>query len=236
MRTWNDNFLIGTVKGAKDDIFKIASFDVEEGKVWVIVDKYGNIVTPFFEGTGNAISTSEYSCVVLGKERKSKNKFNKLYLATSFDDPDDHKCKKVTFPIPIKYMSYVDNKTLLFLTTEGLCFVDSRSLKQKSDFYDALYYCNDPKVKSWIYEKTILSDNSRTVLTGLITTDGKIGEKTYDVLFHRERKKDDMISHVYDYDVIDGAVVVDALKDREISDSIKKQPAIKKLAKTSKNS
>lgn len=224
------NFEIEDVKGINEVMFRVFSLDKDEDKVYTVVDKFGNILTPFFCEEIDIVPYLETNCLVLGREKTSKPK--KLYsLYCSNEKPNDSRSKKVNFPFEVKHISYVNNKTLLFLTTQGLCFVDSNTFEPKSDYYDALYYCADPKVLSWIYEKEVQGENIRTVLTGPITTDGVIGNKAYDVLFRKERELVSSKVSRFQYDVIDATETIEDLKDREYDDNRKKAINVRKMIK-----
>ena len=216
MERITDNMTLEEVNGANRGLFRIVTLEGEDG-AWTVVDKFGNILTPFFKGFKNVVPYSPTFCLVVGKDNKGKSQVYDLHC--SGVDPDDSSWKKVKFPFTVSYATYIDNETLLFGTDQGLCFVDSRSFKQKSDFYDALFFNDDRKVKSWVYKKNISNGHIETSLTGTITVDGKVGEKAYDSFFHKVRIVETSKVSEKRYDVIDTMPIIEELDNRVLSDN-----------------
>lgn len=195
-----------------NDSFKIAFFESDGKIVSTVVDKYGNILSPFFDDV-SVVPYSKSNCVVLGKE--GKNKKNTIYsLYCSDTDPCKSCCKKVKFPYEVTYARVVDHDTMLFLSSQGLCFVDNKTFEQKSDFYDALHYNKDSKVNSWVYEKEVEGDSINTILTGLISPDGTVSDYAYDTFFHKHRKVETSKVSRFCYDVIETKEVTEELNQR----------------------
>ena len=192
-------------------------------------------MSPFFEGEISVVPYLDSNCLVIGKEsKKGKKRLYSLYCSPT--DPDKSLCKRIFFPFDVNYVSSVDFDTLLFLTNQGLCFVDNKTFEQKSDFYDALYFNKDSNVNSWIYEKEVVSDNLKTILTGPISKDGIVGSYAYDTFFRKPREVvTDKISR-YQYDVIDTSSVSLELTEKEQDDNLRKRAGIRKALRKASES
>lgn len=226
----NNNLKIEPIYKACSDTFKIVSFESNGETVKAVVDKFGNILSPFFKERIIAVNYSNTDCLVIGIE--NHNKKNKIYsLHCSLLDPDKSSCKKVKFPYEVTYASLINEDTLLFLSSEGLCFVDSKTMEQKSDFYDTLYYNSDKNVNSWVYEKKISGQSCYTRLTGLINTDGSIGRFAYDTVFNKKREIFTKKVSRFQYDIIDYKNILEELNELDIYGNIRKRSEIRKLSK-----
>jgi hypothetical protein len=225
MERITDKMTLEEVNGANKGLFRIVTLE-DEDDVWTVVDKFGNIVSPFLHGAKNVVPFSRTNCVVVGKDNKGNSRAFNAYC--SGIDPDDSKYKRIQFPYPITYVSYIDHETLLFGTSQGLCFVDSRTFRQKSDFYDALFYNGDAKVKSWVYKKDISNDHLETSLTGTITLDGQVGERAYDSFFHKVREICTSKVSESRYDVIETSPIIEELDARVLDDSIRVRNGLKR--------
>ncbi len=210
-------FSVRNVNGA-NNLFKVVYLD-DESESWTVVDCHGNIVTPFLTGFSSVVAYSSTNCIVCGTDSKGKKRAFDVYCSEYH--PDKSTCKKLAFPYPVHYVSYIDRETLIFGTEQGLCFVDSRNFKQKSDFYDTLYFNRDPKVNSWVYRKSITNDQLTTTLTGTISLKGQVGEKAYDTFFHKVREVESSKVSEYRYDVIEESSIIQELDDRVRDDNTK---------------
>ena len=221
---------VESIYKACSDNFKIVSFESNGEMVKAVVDKFGNILSPFFEEKLVAVNYSPFNCLVIGKDKK--NKKSKMFsLHYSDVDLDKSTCKKIDYPYDVVYATLVNKDTILFLTSEGLCFFDTKTLEQKSDFYDSLYYNDDKNVKSWVYEKNIHGNNYYTKITGLINTDGSIGKYAYDTTFGKQREIVSKKVSRFQYDLIDISKIVEYLNEKEMYDNSKKRYAIRELSR-----
>ena len=217
MNNISNKLSVRNVTGA-NNLFRVVYMN-DENESWTVVDCFGNIVTPFLKGFSSVVPYSSTNCVVCGTDLKGKKKA--FDISCSETDPNKYTCKKLQFPYPVHYASYIDKETLIFGTDQGLCFVDSRNFKQKSDFYDTLYFNRDPKVNRWVYRKSIANDQLSTTLTGTISLNGQIGEKAYDTFFHKVRDVESSKVSEYRYDVIEEASIIQELDDRVRDDNIR---------------
>ena len=203
-----------------------------DNDTWCIVDMFGNIVSPFFIGDGKIILYQDSKCLVLGTEEKGKTE---LYnIITDRNNPDDSMCKKVHFPFEVKSFYLFEEENIVFLTSEGLCLIDSDTLRQKSDFYDSIYRYGDSKRVAYVYEKEISNDAISTVLTGPITLDGKVGKKAYDTFFNKEREVEVSVVSEFHYHVIDKTSIIRELNDKVDETNKKKMNGIRKILTSDK--
>ena len=208
----------------ESESFRIATLGEGQNFIWAVVDKFGNIATPFFTGEVNAVAYSSNKCVAVGKYGKT----NKAYEITTDGDIEGVKSKLIKFPYEINEVFFVGSDRLLFNTEGGSCFVDPNfSFLPVSDFYDSIYYNKNNKYESWIYEKTVESDELKTTITGTITPDGKVGEKAYDTLFNKER----MVSVFKKPNYFDIILTHDIKRDLEEKEKILNAKKIEKAKK-----
>ena len=196
------------IESVSHSTFKIAVIKNDSKDMWTVVDKYGNVLTPFLDGDKCIIPYSDSSSLVLGIE-KGKRKLFDIYCDEL--DPDKSKCKKINFPFEVTNARFLGNDRFLFNTSNGLCFV--------SDFYDALYSFEDSNHNNhWIYEKEVRTDNYMTTLTGEAFLDGTVSKTAYDTFFHKNRNVEVNLISPYRYESIDTNDVYQDLVDREIED------------------
>jgi hypothetical protein len=157
--------------------FKKVSYNDDKRNVEVIVDKYGNVLTPFFSKVLDVIKLEDNSCLVLGK-KKTKNQL--YYLECDYKDPEKSVSEKIDSKVEIVSINKINRDVLLVTTKSGSFFVDTVFLEQLSDLYDSLYF--DEESKKWVYEMKVSYGRDYTTISGPITLYGKVGSLAYDSL------------------------------------------------------
>ena len=205
--------------------------EINDGKKtrWAIVDTFGNIVTPFFENYRNAVQIANNTCLLLGRDDGN----NTIYKVTT-DSIGTGRCEKLyTVGEPAFFKVYnVDGKLVMKVeTSEGEYFSDPIANVIKSDVYKKLYF--NQELNTWLYELEVRHFDEKTILTGPIDLDGKVGDEAYDTNFDKIRviKRD---GRKKNYDVINTKEVSDDLLKRQ-EKKIKQQASIiKSLVKSKK--
>jgi hypothetical protein len=183
-----------------------------------IVDKYGNILTPFFKNIICILALDENSGLVIG----NNNSENELYYEyCDLRNPDRSCGDKINSKYEVESVKRINEDVLLITTKNGSSFIDSIYLKQLSDIYDSLYF--DDGINSWVFQKVINEGDISTVITGPIGLDGRVGTCAYDLFFNKLRplkKRDSKSKNVFD--IIETDVIVEELKLKNEQDKAKK--------------
>ena len=206
--------------------FRLVTLKDNDKTSYAVADKFGNMAVPFFDERMEAVVYATNKCFVVGRE----NDKTRAYDITFDNTVDGTKSKIVKFPHEIFEVYYINPDRLLFNTSNGYCFVSPNySYLPVSDYYDVIYYCDEPRVNCWLYEKNISSDKLQTTMIGKIDLDGKVGSRAYDSLFNKKR---DVYVHTspFDYDIIEefDGVREDLVKE-ERKNSIKKYNRVKRF-------
>lgn len=206
--------------------FRLVTLKNDNKTTYSVSDKFGNLVVPFFDDRMEVVVYATNKCFVVGREKNA----TRAYDVTFNNTVDGTKSKIVKLPYELFNVDYINPDRLLFNTSNGFCFVSPNySYLPMSDYYDVLFYCDEPKVNCWLYEKNISNNRLQTTMVGRIDLDGKVSSKAYDSLFNKKR---DVVTHTspYDYDIIEEFVGVkeDLIKE-ERKNSIKKYNRVKKI-------
>lgn len=175
---------------------------------WAIVDRFNNVVTPFFTNTPFILPLGVNYCLVIGKEANKENSQNRLYsVVGDYMSLNDAFYEEIPTTGEVLHVSRISNEKLcdrevLKVRTDlGEYLITPEFYSRISDIYSDIHY--DSSFNSLIYEKNVeLPNGESTVLTGPITIDGKVGDKAYDVNFHKIRDLSKKKCS-YTYDVID---------------------------------
>lgn len=200
----NNSFEVNDLyyEGKVSSFFKVVSSESDGHVFSSVVDKFGNIVSPFFDGKPSVVVYATNKCFVVGNEKGKNNTYDITFNGTL----DGTKCKKVKFASEVSGVRYVNPDRLLINSSLGSCFVSpSYSFRPVSDYYDAIYFNDD-----WRYEKNVFSDSVKTVLMGTIDLDGKVSRLAYDTLFDKDRLLD-VQQGLNGYDIIDTSSVLEDL-------------------------
>lgn len=203
--------------GVMNDYYRAVRITYNGYKSWAVVDCYGTIISPFFDG--DEVKATVYSsnkCLAVGKVVKDGHKVakeSKAYDITTNGMVDGAKDRAVKFPYEITNASYMAQDRLLLETSNGFCIVDPNfGFQPVSDYYDRIYR-NDKDTK-WLYEKKVENDTLSTTINGEISTEGQVERKAYDSFFKRWRMLNIDSDHMTG-DIIDTTPVLHDLDEKE---------------------
>ena len=177
MKNTDDYLTIHELNSRFRGYFKLVSYEDEKSHMEVVVDKHGNVLTPFFSKVLQVIKLEDTSCLVLGR-KKSKNELYRLEF--DYENPEKSHGEKIICTLDIVSIKKINPDVLLVTTKKGSFFVDSVYLEQVSDLYDSLYFDKDNN--TWVYEKNVYYERDFTTITGPITLYGSVGNEAYDTL------------------------------------------------------
>lgn len=188
-----------------------------------IVDKYGNILTPFFKNIICILALDENSGLVIGNNGSENELY---YVYCDLRNPDMSCGDKINSKYEVESVKRVNEDVLLITTKNGSSFIDSIYLKQLSDVYDALYF--DDGIKSWVFRKVIGKDDMFTIITGPIGLDGRVGNCAYDLFFNKVRPlktRDSRSKNVFD--IIETDSILEELKLKNEQDKARELEKLK---------
>ena len=223
-----ERYNIGDIKSKVLQIIEI-----NDGKKnrWAIVDTFGNIVTPFFENYRNAVQLAENSCILLGRE----NGENALYRVTTKSNDVGECVKLPTIGEPTYFKIYNNGGNLVMKveTREGEYFACPLTDRVKSDIYKKLYF--DYDLNTWLYDLEVRHFDERTILTGPIDMNGRVGDRAYDNAFDKVRPIRTN-KRQKNFDVINTKEVSEDLLRRQEEKIKQKDSAVRSLVKSKKKS
>ena len=211
----NDLMTVSNIEGINNDLLQMITFKNEGVTKWAIRNKFGKF-TPLFENTPYIDVLDNNSLLLIGEINGNR----KIYNVHDVDIKEDGFYTAAITLGKFLYLHNVNQNTAVVTTDRGEYLIDKRTLKQKSDIFNAISFLDN----RLDYLKIVNHDGRDYYFYGELYVNGEIGRKIFD---------DDDVEDIYynvpiletdnSYDEIDE----DGLEEL-LTQSLRKKKSLKK--------